>query len=204
MTKPKVYSTKYINAFSWFHYPLYGTIARLMISRKNFLIQPEDIKAGKKYVFAVNHQGIPDFFVVFFGMPTYVHSRLTPYRFFIANRFFRNRFLRWILLSFGGFPAKKHRTLEWGLPAAEHAIRRGESVVIFPEGKVSLIDRVHTPKRGVEFLANEKNAMIIPVRVRWHRAQGYFNSYDLVVGKPFNGHGMKAVEIMDRVYSLKF
>ncbi len=204
MQKLKAYSTKYINAYSWFHFPLYGLIARAMMRKKKLLLRPKDIDLTKKYVFVVNHQGLPDFFVVFFGMPANIHHLIGPYRFFIANRFFRNSILRWILLSFGGFPAKKHSSLEWGISAAKHAMERGETVVIFPEGKVSLIDRAYPPKRGVEFLANEPDVMIIPTRVKWNRAKGYLNSYYLAVGRPFDGHGMKATQIMDHVYDLKF
>jgi len=204
MSKNNVYHTTYIKSFSLFSYVFYHPLAILMAKSRRILLDAKDIDPKKHYVFAINHSGAPDFFVVFFGLPLKITLKLVPYRFFIANRFFRKSVVRWLTMSYGGFPAKKHSAIEWGVPAAKHAMERGETVVIFPEGKVSKIDRVHPPKRGVEFLANENDVRIVPVRVKWHRDRGYINSYNLVIGKPFDGRGMKAIEIMDRIYSLKF
>lgn len=204
MEKQKVYPTRYIRAYSLFSYIFYHPLTLLMTTRRTFLLQPSDIDPNKRYVFAINHSGAPDFFVVFFGLPLRITLKLVPYRFFIANRFFNNPIIRWLAMSYGGFPAKKHKTIEWGVPAAKHALKRDETVVIFPEGKVSKIDKAYPPKRGVEFLANEDDVVIVPARVKWHRGKGYINSYDLTVGRPFDGHGMKAVQIMDRIYDLKF
>ncbi len=204
MQKLKTYSTKYVRIYSWLHFPLYGALARSMVAKRNIMLQPSDICSDKKYVFAVNHQGQPDFFVVFFGMPGELHRLLGPYRFFIANRFFINPFLGWMLRSFGGFPAKKHSKYNWGIPAAKQAMARGEAVVIFPEGKVSLVERRYAPLRGVEVLAQGPDVLIIPARVKWFRNPKVINGYKLAIGKPFDAHGMKANQIMDRVYSLKF
>lgn len=203
MPKLKVYSTNYIKRFSLFHYAFYHPLAKFMMARCKFLLSENDIDPKKHYIFVANHSGAPDFFVVFFGLPFKITRLLVPYRFFIANRFFKKRSARWVLMSFGGFPAKKHRTLDWGVPAGERAMKRNETVVIFPEGKVAPIDRKYPPKRGIEFLAKNPNAMLIPVRVKWHRNKGLVKSYDLTVGKPFDAHNMTAAQIMDRVYDLE-
>ncbi len=204
MSKQKTYSSFYILVFSWIHFPLYGFIARRMMKSEKLMLNINDLNKNSHYVFTVNHQGAPDFFVVFFGMPGRIHRQIGPYRFFIANKFFKNPLTRWLALSFGGFPAKKHPKYQYGIAAAKHAMNCGESVVIFPEGKVSQVDRQHKPKQGVAILAKEPDTFIIPVRVKWHRDKGIFNSYDVAIGKPFNGSKMSAEEIMDKVYSLKF
>lgn len=187
-----------------FSYIFYHPIARLMMVRRNVHLNPSDIEPGKHYLFAINHSGAPDFFVVFFGLPLSVTLKLVPYRFFIANRFFRNWLVRWMAMSYGGFPAKEHESIEWGLDAARHAISRNETVVIFPEGKVSRTDKQYPPRKGVGILAKEDNVAIIPVRVKWHRHQGYLRSYDVTVGKPFDAKDMSAEQIMDIVYDLEF
>ncbi len=204
MSKLKIYPAKYVKVFSWIHLPLYGALAKTLVSKKNILIEPGDIEPDKKYLFAVNHQGIPDFFVVFFGLPFWIHRQLTPYRFFVSNPFFKNPVVRWMLMSFGGFPAKEHRKIDWGILAAERALQRNETVVIFPEGRVSLEERKYPAKRGVEILAKTPDIMIVPVRVKWYRSEKVFKSYYLAVGKPFDASQMTASQIMDRVYDLEF
>ena len=204
MAKQKYYSTSYVSLFSWVHYPLYWVLANLMKRSNRFLIKPEDVNLNHRYVFCLNHRGSPDFFVVFFGMPAWFHRKIAPYRFFIANRFFKNWFVRWQALSFGGFPAKEHPYLDYGLDAANRALDRGDPVVIFPEGRVGMVDREHKPKKGVAILAKRIDVRIVPVRVNWDRSKKLFRSYDVVVGKPFDGSKMNENQIMDVVYDLRF
>lgn len=185
-------------------YFFYHPLARWMMVSRSVQLDKSDIKPGKHYIFAINHSGAPDFFVVFFGLPLSVTLRLVPYRFFIANRFFKKPLVRWMALSYGGFPAKEHTQLKWGLDAAKHALNRNETLVIFPEGKVSKVDRKYPPKRGVAILAKMPNVLIIPTRVKWHRNNGYLRSYDVTVGKPIDANGLTADQIMNEVYDLEF
>jgi 1-acyl-sn-glycerol-3-phosphate acyltransferase len=145
-----------------------------------------------------------DAFYICYSMPFDIHRKLGPYRFFLANRFIDNAFMGRPLLAFGCFPAKRHERYPYGLRMAETLLGNSETVVIFPEGRISKIDREHVPRHGVEVLAKMPGVQLVPARVEWQRDKGFFKSYRLSIGRPFNGSELTAEQIMDKVYDLKF
>jgi len=175
-----------------------------MIGRRQILFSLEDIDLSKRFVIVANHRGMPDPFIIGYSLPFAYNLRLTPWRFFVQNRFFNNPFLLPFLLGFGCFPARKEVDKKSGLGYGIDLLKDGQNLVIFPEGKVSRFDQRILPKTGVEVLAQMQSVLLVPVRVRWNRKRGLIKSYSLSVGKPFNGKNMTAAQIMDVVYSLKF
>ncbi len=75
---------------------------------------------------------------------------------------------------------------------------RGQSIGIFPEGGLSK-NREKPARRGVMVLAQQPNVRIIPVHIEW-RGEGRFKTFDMGIGKPFDGSKMSAQEILDRIY----
>lgn len=185
-------------------FPLFRLITSLLTKRKAIDLHYKHVQTNKTYVLASNHTGMPDPFIICYSIPILLSFKLTPYRFFITNRFFKGA-LGFYLRAMGGFPSHEHPKLRFGLEVAGEALSKHQTVVIFPEGRImkSSIQEVE-PKRGVSVLAKEKDIMIIPARVHWNREKGIFKSYSLAVGKPFDGSKMSPQEIMDVVYSLKF
>ena len=176
----------------------------LMTRSKRIELSEDDIDPGKRYVIAGNHTGMPDPFVVCMNLPFRIQAKLIPFRFFVINRFFFAP-LGFYLHLLGGFPAHKHDRYAYGLEVAYEAHQKGHSVVIFPEGKISKNSvQEFEPKSGVSVLARRDHVMIIPARLRWTRKRGILRSYDLAVGRPFDGSKMSPQQIMDVVYSLKF
>jgi len=155
------------------------------------------------YVITANHTAGFDPFVITSNL-RWKHVRLlTPYFFMTHNRFFKPLFRPWFYLH-GCFPAFKHPKMDYGISRAEHLLKDGRTVLMFPEGGVSRTDRARLPKTGIEHLVRIDGVKVLPARVRWNRNKKFFRSYSLSIGQPFDAKNMTAEQIMDVVYSLKF
>lgn len=184
--------------------PLFNALLLVAVARRNIQLEVDDINQEYKYVIVSNHRGAPDPFVIGYGLGSRMTYKITPVRFFTQNRFFRNPLLIPFLHAYGCFPARHEVGKDSGLKFGIKLLRDDQTILIFPEGKVSRFDNAILPKTGVEHLADEQDVLLIPARVRWNRKRGLFKSYSLSVGKPFSGKNMTAEQIMDVVYSLKF
>lgn len=155
------------------------------------------------YILVSNHKTLADAFIIPSSLPLSVSIKLLPIRYFIKNSYFKNPVLRPFLILLGCFPAHPYRKWGYGIEKAIDVMGKGHSVYIFPEGKLTKIDRMNPPKKGVTLLANQKGSSILPVRIDkqktdWHR------SVKVSWGVPFDGKNMTAEQIMDVVYGLKF
>ena len=164
----------------------------------------DHITRNGKYVLVANHSGALDPIVICYSFKFLLSASLTPWRFFVSNKFFNNVFFLPVLYLFGCFRARQEQHRKSGLKYALRLIDNNQNLVIFPEGKVSKFDERILPHTGVETLANYGDVQLIPARVRWNRQKGLWKSYSLAIGKPFSGKNMTAEQIMDVVYSLKF
>lgn len=162
--------------------------------------------ASTKYIMYSNHRWTLDPFLVCSNLQLAELFKLMPFRFFVKNRFYEgmNILLRPILMASGCFPAKWHSRLKYGLTTAEEYLYSNNTVVIFPEGKVSKTGLRLPARRGIEVLANIPDTELIPIKVHRERKILLYKSYSIVYGKPINGRNMTAEQIMDVVYSLKF
>ena len=193
-----------IKIYQYTNLPFFFMLAKMMVRTKKIELHPDEISANKPYVIVANHTGMPDPFLICYSLSLKHHKKLSPYRFFIVNRFFYAP-LGIYLRFMGGFPAHKHEKLPYGLDVAYEAIQANQTVVIFPEGKISKTSKQQfEPKRGVSVLAKEKDVKLIPARVKWNRERKLLQSYEIAIGKPFDGSKMSPQQILDVVYSLKF
>jgi 1-acyl-sn-glycerol-3-phosphate acyltransferase len=184
--------------------PMISLLTTLIVKRRNIQLKLLDITQDKSYVIVANHRGMPDPFIIGYGMRASLVYKITPLRFFTQNRFFKNPLLIPLLVGYGCFPARHETGRNSGINFSLELLKDNQNLVIFPEGKVGKFDRAIFPRTGVEVLANESNVWLIPARVKWSRKRGIFKSYSLSIGKPFSGKNMTAEQIMDVVYSLKF
>lgn len=99
----------------------------------------------------------------------------------------------------GSFPAKPHPTDPYGLEYAAYLLDRGQSILIFPEGHITL-RRENTARQGVMVLAKRPNVRIIPMHFEWARPR-IRTRFRLGIGKPFDGSRMTSDEILDRIYA---
>jgi 1-acyl-sn-glycerol-3-phosphate acyltransferase len=194
---------KIIQSLSYF---VYLPFIKLALNKPFLQISMQEVERDKVYVLVPNHIGYPDSLILAMGMPYKLARKLIPVRYMVANKYMDMRFLGSYLNFLGGFPSHPHKKWGHGLEESEEIVRAGQTVVIFPEGRISKSGkREHEARRGVSVIAEmQDNVRLIPVRLAWDRKKGIIKSYKMVVGKPFDGHGMTPKEIMDVVYSLEF
>jgi 1-acyl-sn-glycerol-3-phosphate acyltransferase len=188
----------YIAMCQWF-FLVTGRLAwRLMGRSIRSELQLKDIEPGIHYVAASNHQAYLDPWVVPGSLPASWWRKMGMLRVFVANRFFGYFFVGNMLRSCGAFPAKEHPTDPFGLDYAIALMNRGHVLGIFPEGGLSR-NREKTARRGVMVLAQQPNVRIIPIHIEWKR-KDRLSTFDMGIGKPFDGSKMTAQEILERIY----
>jgi 1-acyl-sn-glycerol-3-phosphate acyltransferase len=199
--EPGIYSMhKYIYVMQSFFRVTGRLVGLLFLRHRTSDFAVGDVKPTLRYVLAANHQTYLDPWVVPGCIPNAAWRKMGRPRAFVANRFFDYPFVGNLLRSIGAFPAKQHATDPFGLDYAISLLDRGQSVIIFPEGHIAR-QRQWGARKGVMVLAREPNVRIVPVHIEW-RLAGLRTSFDIRIGKPFDGSKMTAQQILDRVYSL--
>ncbi len=160
---------------------------------------PTDLRPEMRYVIAANHQSMVDPFVICSVLPRVLWRELEPFRFFGHNGLFESPLLAQVLLGLGTFPAREHDRYAYGIEAARVFLDHEQTVIIFPQGR-RMRDKGEA-RRGIQVLAELPRVAVIPARIEWRRRNGR-PSFGLTIGKPFDGHGQSAQQILDRIYKL--
>lgn len=96
-----------------------------------------------------------------------------PLRFLIAREQFERPWLTPLFRAIGGIPVDRSASPRQALAAALEALRAGEVVALFPQGRIHLN---HEPpaklKRGVHYLAEASGAPIYPLCINGVRGEG--------------------------------
>jgi 1-acyl-sn-glycerol-3-phosphate acyltransferase len=201
--EPGIYRYHNYIRFAGILYRGLGIPAAVIFGRTvSTVLTPSDIDKAKSYLVVSNHQTWLDPSVITANIPLTLWSVVGWPRAFANNRFFSVPLFGIFLRSIGAFPAREHPRDPYGLAYAEHLLSIHQSIIIFPEGRITL-SRENPARRGVEVLAHLANVEVIPVHLGWRRA-GILSSYRIAIGKPFDAHDMTAQEILDHVYSLPF
>lgn len=89
-----------------------------------------------------------------------------PLRFIIAREQYERFGLNWLLRAVGCIPVDRSGSSHRALAAARQALRRGEVVALFPQGRIHLDDEgTARLKPGVRHLAALTGAPVYPVRI---------------------------------------
>jgi 1-acyl-sn-glycerol-3-phosphate acyltransferase len=117
----------------------------------------EHVPSEGGVILAANHKSFLDPFVI--G----VCVRRPVY--FVAKReLFDRRWQGWLLNALGAFPVRRGESDEEMLETAKHILRRGDVVVIFPEGtRIRTPDELGRAKRGVGRLVLETGVPVVPI-----------------------------------------
>jgi 1-acyl-sn-glycerol-3-phosphate acyltransferase len=117
----------------------------------------EHVPSEGGVILAANHKSFLDPFVI--G----VCVRRPVY--FVAKReLFDRRWQGWLLNALGAFPVRRGESDEEMLETAKHILRRGDVVVIFPEGtRIRTPDELGQAKRGVGRLVLETGVPVVPI-----------------------------------------
>lgn len=118
----------------------------------------ERVDRGVSYVFVSNHQSIYDVPVLFAALPLQLR---------IIAKASLGRFpvLGWHLRWTGHLLVDRARAGAGALKQVAHMMRRGHSLIVFPEGTRSADGRVGRFRRGLFLLAIDAGLPVVPVAV---------------------------------------
>jgi len=116
-------------------------------------------------LFMPNHRSYLDALVVLMALPSKIRKNIA----LAAARdvlFDKYKYLSvWVELFFNAFPfpRKENENIKVGLEHVGKLLDKGWSVVVFPEGKVSIDGRLQPFKRGAGLMAVEMQVPVVPV-----------------------------------------
>lgn len=120
----------------------------------------ENIDFKKSYVFAGNHQSHIDVVAVFSILPLTV-------RYIAKKELFRIPFFGWAMAASGTIKVDRSNR-EKALKSIERAgelIKKGVSVILFPEGTRSSDGEIHAFKKGAFVLATKSGVPVVPISI---------------------------------------
>jgi len=118
----------------------------------------ENIVPGHRYVIVTNHQSLIDIIVVLASLPLH-------FKFMAKQELYAVPFVGWHMALAGYIPIMR-TSRESGRKAMDLAhqwLRKGVSVLFFPEGTRSLNGQIHDFKMGAFKVAQEEDVEILPV-----------------------------------------
>jgi 1-acyl-sn-glycerol-3-phosphate acyltransferase len=118
----------------------------------------EHIPQTGPVIFVANHRSFIDPFIV--GL-----CNRRPVYYVAKEELFRNKLLGWFLGSLGAFPVRRGAADADFIETAKAILKRGDPVLIFPEGTRTRPGALGKPKRGVGRLALETGATVVPVAI---------------------------------------
>ena len=118
----------------------------------------ENIPDSGPYLIVCNHLQLID--------PPLVGASIKHKSVFIAKEeLFKHRWSRFWVQNYGAFPVRRGGIDREVIHQAENWIKRGVSVIMFPEGTRSPDGRMHSALPGAALLATRLNIPILPVSV---------------------------------------
>lgn len=160
------------------------------------------------YIFIANHHKWVDTFMMIHALQE--KDRKEGFRAFMGDRLAKNFFIHWflkIIYTVGGYiPVKKGSGLDVSFERPIECLKRGQSILIFPEGRtVRRGQRVET-KIGASELSIRTGVPIVPILLNTADLNAKKilleeHPIDIKIGEPF--FPKPEDDIMDKVYELK-
>lgn len=146
-----------------------------------------DIK--KPFIIASNHKHLLDPFIICLSLPFW--AKVWPIRFMAEYKRVHGPILRFllktkILLVFykilGTFPANRGQGVEYAIRLPLKLLKAGQSVLIFPEGRIIHNDDLGEFKQGVAVMALRSSVPVLPVGLSRSKIDKKLN---IKIGEPF-------------------
>jgi 1-acyl-sn-glycerol-3-phosphate acyltransferase len=118
----------------------------------------EHLPSSGPLLLAANHRSFLDPFVI--GM-----LRRRPVYYMAKRELFEKRWQAWVLNGLGAFPVDRGAGDSAAMDTARAILKRGDCVVVFPEGTRVRPGPLGSPRRGIGRLALETGAPVAPVAV---------------------------------------
>ena len=131
----------------------------MTLSKVRVIYDP-NFDPNRRSVFAQNHVSMLDGHIACTAIPHDFCGLMNAWHFHVPG-------YGWIMRSTGGIPvssAKAGRTAEL-TAAAKDRIKRGLSILVFPEGHRTRDMKVAEFKRGIFFMARDANIPVVPLAV---------------------------------------
>lgn len=109
-------------------------------------------------IVVANHRSKLDGFLLYSLMDRMIYS-------FIKSDYFRNPVLRWYLTGGGGIPVKKGEFRPSSVRAAKTALKKGDILLIFPEGQVNEGEQLLPFGSSFVKLSLKYSVPVIPVTI---------------------------------------
>ena len=121
----------------------------------------ENIDPHKSYILVSNHQSTFDIFALLGYLPI-------QFRWIAKAELFRIPFLGWAMTRIGYIPIEREspKKAYRSMIAAAEAVKRGVSVIIFPEGTRSPDGKLQSFKKGLFLIALKSEAPILPITIQ--------------------------------------
>ena len=119
----------------------------------------EHVPQSGPVIFVSNHRSFIDPFIL--GL-----CNRRPVYYVAKEELFKFRPLGWFLCALGAFPVRRGAADADMIETAKAILKRGDPVLIFPEGTRIRPGALGKPKRGVGRLALETGATVVPVAMR--------------------------------------
>jgi 1-acyl-sn-glycerol-3-phosphate acyltransferase len=143
-------------------------------------------------------------FIKAMDIPIVLAALPLQFRFAAKKQLFRYPFLGWHLRRSGHVPIDRenpHAAVK-SLRDAADTVRRGTSVVIFPEGGTSRDGAIKPFKGGGFMLATKSDVEVVPITIRGSRAVLVPKTYhvrggavEVIVGRPVSSQGYRQMSL---------
>ena len=125
-----------------------------------------------------NHSGFADPIWVFLCM----RSRVPPWT-MAKQKIFRRPLFAKVLMAFRAFPVNRQAVDMAAVKKSLSVLKKGEKLLIFPEGTRVKHGRTVVPKSGALLLANRAGVPIVPVFITPNRKP--FQPIKVIIGEPY-------------------
>jgi cytidylate kinase len=116
------------------------------------------LRTGENFLFASNHQSYADPLVVGSAIPREV--------WFLAKKeLFRNRLFAWLIRTYHAIPIDRDEIDRKTMKIVLENLKRGDSILMFPEGTRSRDGSILPLKAGLGFIALVSRVTVVPVYV---------------------------------------
>ena len=92
--------------------------------------------------------------------------------------------LNWILRWIGSFPVDRKNADIAAVKTTMKYLKKGDKIVIFPEGTRSSCDNEVSAKSGAVRIADRMNAPVVPIYIP--RRKRLFGTVEIVIGEPYH------------------
>lgn len=190
----------------WIAYFLMWTIDRIYFRVE--LIHDENIPRKGACIFATNHISNLDPFILGISLKQKVN-------FFAKESLFDTPLKNLIFRGMKAFPVKRDEVDVWALKEAVKRLKKGEPLIVFPEGTRGVSSREKKVQPGIGFIAVKSGVPIVPAYLegtdkalpngaKWFKR----HPVKLYIGKPVEFNKTKdyqdiAQKAVDAIYALK-